>query len=317
MRVVMAWHKERWRRCWPALLLLPALTGAGTLPAPVSLLLARKGLVAPAALEAGAGGAHPVVAAPPDAPLPGDVPAWSGAAERKVLRSRQLAGGAILGWGLLQWDYGSRPIHFRSEGWFGQGTPEGGADKLGHLYTGYLLARGMASLYRDWGLDPGRAAREAALTSVLVTTVMEVGDGFSPYGISGEDLLMNLAGAWVGEVLARSLVWRERLDLRVEYRFNTDTHDFTTDYEHARHLVALKLGGFDALRNTPLRWLELQGGYYARGYSDPLAADRRTAYAGLGLNLPLLLRRAGQERVATFLQFYQPPGMSLRLEDRL
>ncbi len=254
--------------------------------------------------------------APPGAPLSVDAQAVSGKAERKVLRSRQLAGGVIVAWGLLKWDYGSRPVHFRSEGWFGQDTPEGGADKLGHLYTGYLLARGMASLYRDWGLDPDRAAREAALTSVLVTTVMEVGDGFSPYGISGEDLLMNVAGAWAGEVLARNPALRERIDLRIEYQFNSDTSDFTTDYEHARHLVVLKLGGFDALRDTPLRWLELQGGYYARGYSDPLALDRRTAYAGLGLSLPLLLRRAGQERTATFLQFYQPPGTSLRIEDR-
>ncbi|MCC2637039.1 MAG: hypothetical protein K0Q68_758 [Moraxellaceae bacterium] len=302
------------RRWWSGLLLLPALAGAVPLPSPVSLMLAQKGMVAPATFDP----ASATTAASPAAEaLAEGSQARLERAELKVLRSRQWAAGVILAWGLLQWDYGSRPIHFRSEGWFGQSTPEGGADKLGHLYTGYLLARGMASLYRDWGLAADRAAREAALTSVLVTTVMEVGDGFSPYGISGEDLLMNLAGAWAGEALARSPAWRERLDLRVEYRFNADTSDFTTDYEHARHLVALKLGGFDALRDTPLRWLEVQGGYYTRGYSDPRAPDRRTAYAGVGLNLPLLLRRARQERTATFLQFYQPPGTTLRLEDRL
>lgn len=310
----MTCRKDGMRRWWSGLLLLPALAGAVPLPSPVSLMLAQKGLVAPATFDP----ASETTAASPGAdPLAEGSQARLERAELKVLRSRQLAAGVILAWGLLQWDYGSRPLHFRSEGWFGQSTPEGGADKLGHLYTGYLLARGMASLYRDWGLAADRAAREAALTSVLVTTVMEVGDGFSPYGSSGEDLLMNLAGAWAGEALARSPAWRERLDLRVEYRFNTDTSDFTTDYEHARHLIALKLGGFDALRGTPLRWLEVQGGYYTRGYSDPLAPDRRTAYAGLGLNLPLLLRRAGQERTATFLQFYQPPGTTLRLEDRL
>lgn len=310
----MTCRKDGMRRWWSGLLLLPALAGAAPLPSPVSLMLAQKGMVAPATPDP----APETTAASPAADaLTEGSQARLERAELKVLRSRQLAAGVILAWGLLQWDYGSRPLHFRSEGWFGQSTPEGGADKLGHLYTGYLLARGMASLYRDWGLTVDRAAREAALTSVLVTTVMEVGDGFSPYGSSGEDLLMNLAGAWAGEALARSPAWRERLDLRVEYRFNTDTSDFTTDYEHARHLIALKLGGFDALRGTPLSWLEVQGGYYTRGYSDPLAPDRRTAYAGVGLNLPLLLRRAGQERTATFLQFYQPPGTILRLEDRL
>lgn len=313
----MTCRKDGARRWWSGLLLLPALAGAVPLPSPVSLMLAQKGMVAPATPDPAVGSSGTTAASPGAGPLAEGSQARLARAELKVLRSRQLAAGIILAWGLLQWDYGSRPVHFRSEGWFGQDTPEGGADKLGHLYTGYLLARGMAGLYRDWGLAADRAAREAALTSVLVTTVMEAGDGFSPYGISGEDLLMNLAGAWAGEALARSPAWRERLDLRVEYRFNTDTSDFTTDYEHARHLVALKLGGFDALRDTPLRWLEVQGGYYTRGYSDPLVPGRRTAYAGLGLNLPLLLRRAGQERTATFLQFYQPPGTTPRLENRL
>lgn len=247
--------------------------------------------------------------------------AWLGLApfeaQQKVALSRLAGVGTILVWGVAQWDYGDEAFHVESEGWFQQDTPEGGADKLGHLYTGYVLSRIFGSLYRDWEVPPDRAAGQAAVTSLLITATMELGDGFSPYGASWEDMVMNGVGAWVGYALMRSETWRERLDLRVEYRFNNDSDDPSTDYEHARYLVALKFAGFKPLRDTPLRWLELQGGYFARGYSDPLAPDRRTAYVGLGLNLVELARYGNLKRLATFLQFYQPYDSTLRLEHEL
>lgn len=249
-------------------------------------------------------------------PVPETAPAASGLdAEQKVMLSRLAGVGTILGWGLLQWEYGEQPLNAISEGWFERDTQEGGADKLGHLYTGYVLSRGFGALYRHWGVDPDRAAAQAAVTSLLVTGTMELGDGFSPYGVSWEDMVMNTAGAWAGYALMRNEALRDKVDLRVEYRFNTDTGDPSTDYQHSRYLLALKLGGFEALRDTPLQWLELQGGYYARGYGDPLAPDERTAYVGLGLNLSRLAARGGLRRTATFLQFYQPPDTTARLED--
>ena len=35
-------------------------------------------------------------------------------------------------------DYFQTP-HTGKEGWFGHDTPEGGADKMGHLYSSYLM----------------------------------------------------------------------------------------------------------------------------------------------------------------------------------
>lgn len=302
------------------LLSVPAAGAVAELPSPLALALAPAGLVATrAGGPAGQEGPAPAATAPPPAPTrePAAATAVDPASPAlgRVHRSRAIGAGAILAWGLLQWDYGDRRFHAKSEGWFEAGSPEGGADKLGHLYTAQVLTRVAAALYRDWGLEPETAAREGALTSIVVTTVMELGDGFSPYGVSGEDMVMNLAGAWAGEVLARRPDWRERVDLRVEYRFNDDTTDISTDYEHARYLVALKPAGFPVLARGPLRWLELHAGYYVRGYEDPAVPDRRTPYVGLGLNLPYLARRAGLSRTATFLQFYQPPGAALRAED--
>jgi hypothetical protein len=57
----------------------------------------------------------------------------------------------------------------------------------------------------------------------------------------------------------------------------------------------VKGGGFESLKNTPLRYLELQGGFDARGFENeerrlghPL---ERTFYAGVGLNLNEFLWR--------------------------
>lgn len=306
-----------------ALALGLSMPACAQLPSPLSLVLARSGL-APAALQAlpppaATAAPMPAAVAWPEpgravsATAPGDgAPAAAG--RRTVRRSRVAGVGVVMAWGLLQWGYGKHGMHASSEGWFGRDTPEGGADKLGHLYTSYVLARGLAGLYQDRGLDAGRASREGALSSLLLTTAMELGDGFSAYGVSGEDMAMNLAGAWFGLQLARHEAWRQRLDLRVEYRFNGEARDVFTDYEHARFLAALKLGGFRPLRDTPLGWLELQVGYFTRGYDDPLAPDRRSGYVGLGLDLPRLLRRAGLARMAALLQFYQPPDSSLRRE---
>jgi uncharacterized protein YfiM (DUF2279 family) len=238
-------------------------------------------------------------------------------AEAKVSTSRWVGLGSVIAWGFLQWDYGDRSLHARSEGWFGADTPEGGADKLGHFYTAYIMSRAFGGLYEHWGLEKPRASRDGFLTALLLTTAIEVGDGFSPYGASWEDMVMNAGGAWLGHALRQHPVWRERLDVRVEYRFNGDAGDISTDYESARYLVVLKGAGFEGLRATPLRWLELHAGYYARGFSDPLREDRRTVYVGLGLNFSEVMRHFRQDRAAKFFQFYQPPGTTLRAEHDL
>ncbi len=72
--------------------------------------------------------------------------------------------------------------------------------------------------------------------------------------------------------------------------------DVTTDYDRHKYLLAFKLDGFDTFRDTPLRYLELHLGYYARGYDQydglPWQVDERfrTVYVGVGLNVGRLLK---------------------------
>jgi hypothetical protein len=109
--------------------------------------------------------------------------------------------------------------------------------------------------------------------------------------------------------------WRSRnpdLARKVDYRWEIGVHpqqtDFTTDYENSKYLLAFKLNGFDKFNKGILKHLELHVGYYVRGYSDVNEPDERMLYFGIGLNLTDFFRRQGHNKIATFLNFYQPPG---------
>lgn len=276
----------------PPALLLPA--GAGV-----------AGSVAALASLAGNADAETTVATPPPDP------------QHKVLLTNLAIAGFIGAWGAANWDYGDNGWQVADEGWFGQQTDEGGADKAGHLYTGYVLARSLSGLYRHYGLA-GQDARDAgALSALGAMTFMEFGDGFSPYGWSNEDAAMNVAGTALGWWLAGHPALDRRFALRGEYRFHAEhAQDVLTDYERWRYYATLKLDGFDAMPE-PLRWVELHAGWYARGYADADPAnDRRLAFVGIGLSLPKLARAVRLPRTAVFLDYFQPPGTVLIDEHR-
>ncbi|HHO59495.1 MAG TPA: DUF2279 domain-containing protein, partial [Thiotrichales bacterium] len=106
--------------------------------------------------------------------------------------------GVITAWGVLNWDYFSKPPGTTSEGWFGNDTNYGGADKLGHLYTSYVTAHGLSYLYESWCIDRDDAALYGALSSLAIVGYMEIGDSFSGFGFSSEDMLANTVGVVAG-----------------------------------------------------------------------------------------------------------------------
>ena len=229
---------------------------------------------------------------------------------QKVLMLNLGAVGAISAWGLISWDYGSSSPHADQEGWFGHGTAEGGADKLGHMYTSYALSHGLSTLYRSWDYPPEKAAAMGALSSFGIQGMMEIMDSFtSSYGFSYEDVVMNGAGALLGYTLDRHPAWQRKIDFRLEYKPSIGKNfesDVFTDYQSHKYLLALKGEGFSALNQTFLRYLELQVGYTAKGYADYVAGgpdDRQRAlYAGVGLNVGELLRPLWDSRIFNYLQ---------------
>lgn len=236
-----------------------------------------------------------------------------------------LFGGAALV-GIRNWNWGSsHSFKTTSEGWFGLNTGSGGTDKLGHAYSAYLITNGLAEQLRHEGRQPERAALSSVLITQTLLMGIEVLDGYSlDHGWSTHDAVMNLLGSGAAYWRQVTPGMRDKLDFRLEYTPSARLNgDFMTDYANQKYLVALKLSGFKATRDTPLRYLELQTGYYTRGFSREEQRDglspRRYGFIGIGLNLSELLfgQRADQERDALragrfFLEHVQVPSTALR-----
>ena len=215
--------------------------------------------------------------------------------------------GLITLWGFAKWDYGSRSPHAQSEDWFGNDTKYGGADKLGHFWIDYTATRGLSALYETWGYPKDDAALYGALSAFAITGYMELGDSFSDFGFSWEDMTMNALGSVAGYYLYKYPQLAEKIDFRVEYSFNPTQSDFSTDYENLKHLLALKGSGFAGLNQGLTKYLELHLGYYTRGFDDDDGDKHRYLYVGLGLNVSELFARRGYRKTATFFNFVQPP----------
>ncbi len=198
--------------------------------------------------------------------------------------------------GLYSWDWGSsKTFKVNDEGWFGEETGSGGADKLGHAFSSYAMTNLLADRLEYKGRSPERAARNAALTTQAVMLYVEIFDGYSgDHGFSKEDMVMNALGSGLAYARATVPGLRELIDFRLEYEAS-GYKGFRplSDYSGQKYVLALKLSGIRGLNQSFLRHFELQTGYYTRGFSKEEKADgltrQRHQFVGIGLNLNQLL----------------------------
>ena len=76
-----------------------------------------------------------------------------------------------------------------------------------------------------------------------------------------------------------------------------------------KYLFALKLSGFEELEDTPMKYFELQLGYYTRGYSEEQNYNdkERVIYAGVGINASEVMKSMGWTKTSSILNYYQLP----------
>jgi hypothetical protein len=197
--------------------------------------------------------------------------------------------------GVLDWDWGTASFSLADEGFFGRNTAHGGTDKLGHAYSTYLLSDLFTFAIRRKAANPQGAALSGAILGMGVMTMVEVLDGFSGHGLSWEDLVVDAVGASFSYFRNTVPGLRDKVDFRIEYMpsGNVEWYRPHADYMGHKYLLAFKLAGFDQLEHTPLRFVELHAGYYARGFhrEDRIAGEsrRREPFIGIGLNLQQLL----------------------------
>ena len=236
-------------------------------------------------------------------------PPPAGASEAPTDRGLRWKNAAVIGgiaatvgiYGATNWweDGFSGSFHTVNEGWFGQDTNEGGADKAGHAYSTYVITRLLTRTFEAIGNDPGRALRLGTWTSLGVMTGVEVIDGFSKkYAFSLEDVVMNTAGAAFAVLSEVYPSVDALLDFRLLYQRPDDAQQAgatqpLSDYSGQTFLLVMKADGIPRLREVPVvRYLEFEVGYNARGYetndgtlNDP---ERRICF-GVGINLSRLL----------------------------
>lgn len=230
--------------------------------------------------------------------------------------------------GIENWDWGQhRSFHTVSEGWFGADTIAGGADKLGHAFSAYALTNLLSGQLQREGRSPERAAWSATLTTQALMLYVEVFDAFSVrHGFSAEDMAMNLLGSGLAYARTVHPRLRDSLDFRLEYQASgRDGFTPFTDYGGQKYLLAWKFGGMPALRDSPLRFFELQAGYYTRGYGAAeraLGLDRsRNGFVGVGVNLgelflggPRVQESPWRSTGRFVLEHVQLPGVAARSE---
>ena len=262
-------------------------------------------------------------------------PDASPALQQLRLRNAALIAGSSLlvgAYGVKKWWNDGFTGDFRtvSEGWFGQDTPYGGADKLGHAFFAYAGTRLLTRAFEEAGNDHDGALPLGVWATLGIMTAVEVLDGYSKrYEFSKEDAILNVAGVALGYVLERNPDLDRLIDVRVLYRPSAGKFDPFGDYSGQKYLLALKASGVPALRENPLlRYLELTAGYGTRGYESPQGVVRsRHVYAGVSLNLSEVLgstvfRGAGersriQRATDLFFEFVQVPGTAALARHRL
>jgi hypothetical protein len=235
----------------------------------------------------------------------------------KVVALNAVTVATIAAIGVAEWDYGSHSFRTHSEGWFGQHTRYGGADKLGHVFTCYALASVYNQVYKDWGYSDDDAILIGAASSWLTMTLIEIGDGFSvTEGFSWQDEVMNTVGVGMAYLRHRFPAVRERVDIRWEWfpspaARNGERFDILTDYSGQKFLLAFKLDGWLRTGSPVLKALEVQVGYYTRGYvsgdDDYFDGQHRYGYVGIGLNMTYLLDRLTGHRAWGVFDYYQIP----------
>lgn len=234
---------------------------------------------------------------------------------------------------IFMWDWNeSRSFRFANEGWFGQHTYAGGADKAAHLFAHYMVMRALYNFY-DYTEDgrPVKWAYSVGMISFLSLSI-EIGDAFSrkQNGFSYEDLLCGFAGIGIGIVLERFPAVDRFVSLSASYLPTSYMRRhpglgpklFLEDYSGWRFMVNLKLAGFlDSGVPLPeiLRFVMIDFGYGSRGFMftdhieyhrlhlDRYAPRRRDLYIGVSLNMMEMVKAFFTDRESLACRALQQP----------
>jgi hypothetical protein len=194
--------------------------------------------------------------------------------------------GLSLVWGFDSWWKGeAHSFHFLREGWFDDYSL--GMDKVGHTYTSYFFFHSFRNIMLWGGFEPSTALWWGVGTSSFLAFCMEVGDGFSNFGFSYEDLSANLMGVGYG-VLQTQMPFLRNFCLKWSYvpnRRHVSANRFTRHYDVHTYWLTFNMHNLlpQPLKDHWPEFLQLAVGY---GVNEDMT--RREGVIGLDFNLEVI-----------------------------
>jgi hypothetical protein len=194
--------------------------------------------------------------------------------------------------------------HFGHEGWFGENTYAGGADKAAHFVQYYIISREMSSLYRTLGYSQTQSIAIGAGLGFLAGIINETGDSINRYGFSYEDLVMDVSGATLAALISGfgvdDVIGFRTGILLPAYSVPSAPGLVGEGYSSQIYTADLKLAGAARRLNLnigPLRYLLFSVTYASKGYATG-NADLRERQVGfeIGLNLEEIVNSVGVRR---------------------
>ena len=203
--------------------------------------------------------------------------------------------------------YGSQPFHFTNEGFFQTWTYGGGLDKASHFTISANVAGLLYDAYSLHGLTPDQSFWLSLGATALAGVLVEVGDGFSPYGFSFQDLTADTIGS-----LAGAIVRRHHLEDLISFSLGlvpttippayTSGIDYDPSlgagYSQEMYTVNLQFSGLARRAHVQpgiARFFQFSFAYLTKGYGydPPLPSRYQEVGLEIGLNFPEILRAVG------------------------
>jgi hypothetical protein len=216
------------------------------------------------------------------------------------------------------WTKGTTSFHFKDEGWFGKDTKNLGIDKLTHAFNTYLFSEFIGARIASRTGNRAQAAVPGAMIASGLALYGELWDAHKKdSGFSTQDVIFNTGGA-IFSVLRHTIPGlEEKLDFRLLLMPNSQIYTFKgkRHYEQQRFLLSLELAGFKGLKNSPLRFIELQAGYRGKDFTnadrDAGVIPKRDIFFGVALNIKELFFRDSRSKlgraVGSGLNYFQIP----------
>lgn len=234
---------------------------------------------------------------------------------RRFVASAIMAGmiGTSVIWAADAWWQGrGHPFSFYSEGWFNDYSL--GIDKVGHAYSSYFYFHTFHNIMLWGGFDASAALWWGAGITEFLALSLEIGDGFSTFGFSYEDLLANTFGLTYA-VMQTRIPFLQNFSLKWSYVPAGERNGLNFTQHYDAHTYWLSFNIHNLLpREMESYWpgfIQLAVGYGVDGNQT-----RREGVIGLDFNLEIFPAPSPEIRlVQKTLNMFHVPAPAMKFTE--